>query len=159
MNLKLDVTITVIILSFIALFIKNNILQLSTFILLICISIVGNIIIYYHSDTLSKYYDLSKKMIYIVNIINHIILPIILLYYLFNNIKNIENIDNLRLPSLLFIFILAIIYIILMKYKLTSNYGLSSKNIIKYITICVIIISISLYKISSILNLIKTIRT
>ena len=83
MRVILDFTTISIILSFISLFLQNNILHFASFILLIVVSIMGNILVYNHSTEFSHYYEMSKKWVYIFNILNHIILPIILLYYLY----------------------------------------------------------------------------
>ena len=70
----LDFTKICLILSFISLFMENNTLHLISFILLIIISISGNILVFNHKDELSKYYDVSINTVNIINILNHFIL-------------------------------------------------------------------------------------
>ena len=149
MRLILDFTIICLILSFISLFLKNNMIYLAFFILLIVVSIMGNILVFNHSKEFSNYYKISKKWIYIINVLNHIILPIILLYYLYNRLKilSIEDLTNIRINTFIFILILAIIYHILIKFKMTSSYGISYYERLKHSFISIIIVIIILYNV------------
>lgn len=149
MRLILDFTTICLILSFISLFLENNMIYLASFILLIVIIIMGNILVFNHINELNNYYKISKKWIYIINLLNHIILPIILLYYLYNRLKilSIEDLTNIRINIFIFILILAIIYHILIKFKITSSYGIPYYKSLQYSFISIIIVIIILYNI------------
>jgi hypothetical protein len=101
MNIMLDFTKICFILSFISLFMENNTLHLISFILLIVISISGNILVFNHKNELSKYYNVSINTVIIINILNHFILPLILLYYLYNKLKliSLEKLNNITFNS------------------------------------------------------------
>ena len=128
-------------------------IHLASFILLIVIIIMGNILLFNHINELNNYYEISKKWIYIFNVLGHIILPIILIYYLYNRlVLSIKNLTNIRINTFIFILILAIIYHILIKLKMTSSYGISYSKILEYSFISIIIVIIILYNIQSILK-------
>ena len=154
MRLILDFCTICLILSFISLFLENNMIHLASFILLIVIIIMGNILVFNHINELNNYYEISKKWIYIFNVLGHIILPIILIYYLYNrlNVLLIKDLTNIRINTFIFILILAIIYHILIKLKMTSSYGISYNKILEYSFISIIIVIIILYNIQSILK-------
>jgi hypothetical protein len=126
---------------------ENNTLHLISFILLIVISISGNILVFNHKNELSKYYDVSINTINIINILNHFILPLILLYYLYNKLKIIplEKLNNMKITAFIFILILAIIYHILMKFNITGSYGIPYYKSLQYSFISIIIVIIILY--------------
>ena len=149
MNIILDFTTICLILSFISLFMENNTLHLISFILLIIISISGNILVFNHKDELSKYYDVSINTVNIINILNHFILPLILLYYLYNKLRILpfQKLNNMRITAFIFILILAIIYHILMKLNITSSYGISYYKSLQYSFISIIIVVIIVYNI------------
>jgi len=149
MRLILDFTTICLILSFISLFLENNMIYLASFILLIVIIIMGNILVFNHINEFSNYYKISKKWFYIFNVLCHIILPIILLYYLYNRLKilSIEDLTNIRINTFIFILILAIIYHILIKFKMTSSYGIPYYKSLQYSFISIIIVIIILYNI------------
>ena len=146
MRVILDFTTISIILSFISLFLQNNILHFASFILLIVVSIMGNILVYNHSTEFSHYYEMSKKWVYIFNILNHIILPIILLYYLYNKLilLSFEDLTNIRINTFIFIIILATVYHILMKLNITGSYGIPYYKSLQYSFISTIIVIIIL---------------
>ena len=145
----LDFTTICLILSFISLFMGNNTLHLISFILLIVISISGNILVFNHKDELSKYYDVSINTVNIINILNHFILSLILLYYLYNKLKilSLEKLNNMRITAFIFILILAIIYHILMKLNISGSYGIQYSKSLQYSFISIIIVVIILYNI------------
>ena len=149
MRLILDFCTICLILSFISLFLENNMIHLASFILLIVISIMGNILVFNHINEFSNYYEISKKWIYIFNVLCHIILPIILIYYLYNRLKvlSMEDLTNIRMNTFIFILILAIIYHILIKFKMTSSYGISYYERLKHSFISIIIVIIILYNV------------
>ena len=145
----LDFTKICLILSFISLFMENNTLHLISFILLIVISISGNILVFNHKNELSKYYNVSINTVIIINILNHFILPLILLYYLYNKLKllSLEKLNNIRITAFIFILTLAIIYHILMKFNITGSYGIQYSKSLQYSFISIIIVIITLYNI------------
>lgn len=149
MNIMLDFTKICFILSFISLFMENNTLHLISFILLIVISISGNILVFNHKNELSKYYNVSINTVIIINILNHFILPLILLYYLYNKLKliSLEKLNNIRITAFIFILTLAIIYHILMKFNITGSYGIQYSKSLQYSFISIIIVIITLYNI------------
>ena len=149
MNIMLDFTKICLILSFISLFMENNTLHLISFILLIVISISGNILVFNHKNELSKYYNVSINTVIIINILNHFILPLILLYYLYNKLKllSLEKLNNIRITAFIFILTLAIIYHILMKFNITGSYGIQYSKSLQYSFISIIIVIITLYNI------------
>ena len=108
-------------------------MKLGSVVLLMIISILGNILCIRNKDELIKYCEIERlnpSIIDVANIITHLLVPFLIISVLLKNIGKYNLTKSLYLETAGFGLLVGFIYLAVMNGGLVSNYGLNPDDLI-----------------------------
>ena len=123
-------TLWSLIIGFLGLFTQSSHIKRCSILFLITTGIVGMLLVHFHFDKITRYCEVSDTSLKFLNILTHIIFPVLLLYLLF---KTKVRMAGSSIKSFGLALCIGLLYCILAANRLACSYGLTFKQYMSWV--------------------------